>query len=163
MATTEDGGFKATYHLTVKPQTVDVLATYGYADNTRLSTGSGTEKTANGYVVIGHTSKIQISKHLHPNGLTIRLTGANQVTGGTGSNPYSDSAMCWYAADGAYLTGAYIHTVDIFALNAKMEVDSDAKGFTLTWDAGKVPDKQYGIAFAVKGTGESLTVTLTSK
>lgn len=163
VATTEDGGFKATYHLTVKPHTVDVLATYGYVDNTRLSTASGTEKAANGYVVIGHTSKIQISNKLYPNGLTIRLTGASQVTGGTGSNPYSDSAVCWYAADGAYITGAYIHTLDNFALNSRMEVDSDAKGFTMTWDAEKVPNVQYGIAFAVKGIGENLTVTLTSK
>ena len=132
-------------------------------DNTRLSTGSGTEKTANGYVVIGHTGKIPISKHLYPNGLTIRLTGANQVTGGSGSNPYSDSAMCWYAADGSYLAGAYINTFDNFGLNSRMTVDSDLKGFTLSWDAEKVPDVQYGIAFAVKGTGANLTVTLTSK
>lgn len=163
VATTEDGGFTATYHLMVKPHTVDVLATYGYVDNTRLSTGSGTEKTANGYVVIGHTGKIPISKHLYPNGLTIRLTGANQVTGGSGSNPYSDSAMCWYAADGSYLAGAYINTFDNFGLNSRMTVDSDLKGFTLSWDAEKVPDVQYGIAFAVKGTGANLTVTLTSK
>lgn len=67
-ATTEDGGFTATYHLTVKAQTVDVLTTYGYADNTRLSTSSGTEKSAAGYVTIGHTSKIQISNKLYPNG-----------------------------------------------------------------------------------------------
>ena len=41
-----------------------------------------------------------------------------------------------------------------------MAVDSDAKGFTLSWEAGKVPEMQYGIAFAVKGTGANLTVTL---
>ena len=40
---------------------------------------------------------------------------------------------------------------------------SDAKGFTLSWDAGKVPEVQHGIAFAVKGTGANLTVTLTEK
>lgn len=57
-AKTEDGGFTATYNLTVKAVTVDVMATYGYIDGTRLSTGSGSEKTAAGYVVIGHTSKI---------------------------------------------------------------------------------------------------------
>jgi hypothetical protein len=163
VATTEDRGFTATYHLTVKSQTVDVLATYGYVDNMRLSTGSGTEKTANGYVVIGHTSKIQISNRLYPNGLTIRLTGANQVTGGSTANPYSDSAMCWYTAAGAFQTGVYIYNTDNFSLGAKMAIDSDAKGFTLSWAAGKVPEVQYGIAFAVKGTGANLTVTLTSK
>ena len=161
VATTEDGGFTATYHLTVKPHTVDVLATYGYVDNTRLSTGSGTEKPADGYVVIGHTSKIPISNKLYPNGLTIRLTGANQVTGGSTSNPYSDSSMCWYTAAGAFRTGVYIYNTDNFSLNSKMAIDSDAKGFTLSWDAGKVPEVQYGIAFAVKGTGANLTVTLT--
>lgn len=163
VATTEDGGFTATYHLTVKPHTVDVLETYGYVDNTRLSTGSGTEKPADGYVVIGHTSKIQISNKLYPNGLTIRLTGANQVTGGQGSNPYSDSSMCWYTAAGAFQTGVYLHSSDNFSLNSKMAIDSDDKGFTLSWDAGKVPEVQQGIAFAVKGVGENLTVTLTSK
>lgn len=163
VATTEDGGFTATYHLTVKPHTVDVLATYGYANNTRLSTGNGAEKAADGYVVIGHTSKIQISNKLYPNGLTIRLTGANQVTGGSTANPYSDSSMCWYTADGAFQTGVYIYNTDNFSLNSKMTVDSDAKGFTLSWDAGKVPEVQQGIAFAVKGVGENLTVTLTPK
>ena len=163
VATTEDGGFTATYHLTVKPHTVDVLATYGYVNNTRLSTGSGAEKSANGYVVIGHTGKIPISKRLYPNGLTIRLTGATQVTGGTGSNPYADCSMCWYTADGAFQTGVYLHSSDNFSLNSKMVIDSDAKGFTLSWDAGKVPEVHYGIAFAVKGVGENLTVTLTPK
>lgn len=163
VATTEDGGFTATYHLTVKPHTVDVLATYGYVDNTRLSTGSGTEKPANGYVVIGHTGKIPISNHLYPNGLTIRLTGADQVTGGPDSSPYSDSAMCWYTAAGVFQTGAYIYNTDNFSLGSKMVIDSDAKGFTLSWAAGKVPEVQHGIAFAVKGTGENLTVTLTPK
>lgn len=163
VATTADGGFTATYHLTVKPHTVDVLATYGYVDNTRLSTSSGTEKPANGYVVIGHTSKIQISNKLYPNGLTIRLTGANQVTGGSTSNPYADCSMCWYTATGAFQAGVYIYNTDTFSLGSKMSVDPDAKGFTLSWDAGKVPEVQHGIAFAVKGAGENLMVALTSK
>lgn len=163
VATTEDGGFTATYHLTVKPHTVDVLATYGYANNTRLSTGTGAEKDADGYVVIGHTSKIQISNALYPNGLMIRLTGANQVTGGSTANPYSDSSMCWYTPEGVFKAGVYIYNSDAFSLGSKMAVDADAKGFTLSWDAGKVPEGQHGIAFAVKGTGENLTVTLTPK
>lgn len=161
-ATTEDGGFTATYHLTVKAQTVDVLATYGYVDNIRLSTGSGTEKSAPGYVTIGHTRKIPISNKLYPNGLTIRLSGANQVTGGSTASPYSDSAMCWYTAAGVFSAGVYIYNTDNFSLNSKMAVDSDAKGFTLSWEAGKAPEVQYGIAFAVKGTGANLTVTLTA-
>lgn len=163
VATTEDGGFTATYHLTVKPHTVDVLATYGYANNTRLSTGTGAEKAADGYVVIGHTSKIQISNALYPNGLTIRLTGANQVTGGSTAHPYSDSSMCWYTPEGVFKASVYIYNSDAFSLGSKMAVDADAKGFTLSWDAGKVPETQHGIAFAVKGTGENLTVTLTPK
>ena len=163
VATTEDGGFTATYHLTVKPHTVDVLATYGYANNKRLSTGNGAEKAADGYVVVGHTGKIPISNALYPNGLTIRLTGANQVTGGSTANPYSDSAMCWYTAAGAFQNGVYIYNTDTFPLGSKMAIDSDAKGFTLSWDAGKAPEVKTGIAFAVKGVGENLTVTLTSE
>lgn len=159
-AKTEDGGFTATYTLTVKAATVDVMATYGYIDGTRLSTGSGSEKAADGYVVIGHTSKIQISNKLYPNGLTIRLTGADQVTGGTTSSPYSDSAMCWYTSAGAFSSAVYIYANTAFSLNSSMAIDSDAKGFTLTWAAGKVPETQYGIAFCVKGTGANITCTL---
>lgn len=159
-AKTEDGGFTATYSLTVKAATVDVMSTYGYIDGTRLSTGSGAEKTAAGYVVIGHTSKIPISNKLYPNGLTIRLTGADQVTGGSTSNPYSDSAMCWYTSAGAFSAAVYIYANTAFSLNSNMEIDSDAKGFTLTWAAGKVPEVQHGIAFCVKGTGANITCTL---
>ena len=159
-ATTEDGGFTATYTLTVKAATVDVMATYGYIDETRLSTSSGTEKEAAGYVTIGHTSKLQISKKLYPNGLTIRLSGADQVTGGSTASPYSDSAMCWYTAAGAFSAAAYIANSDSFSLNSKMAVDSDTKGFTLSWAAGQVPETQYGIAFCVKGTGANITCTL---
>ena len=71
--------------------------------------------------------------------------------------------MCWYTAAGAFSSAVYIYNnTDNFPLNSKMAVDSDAKGFTLSWGAGKVPEVQYGIAFAVKGAGANLTVTLTA-
>ena len=92
--------------------------------------------------------------------MTIRLSGADQVTGGSTSSPYSDSAMCWYTAAGVFSSAVYIYNADSFSLNSKMAVDSDAKGFTLSWEAGKVPEVQYGIAFAVKGTGANITCTL---
>ena len=124
------------------------------------SSGYAAQIGSSGYVTIGHTSKIQISNKLYPNGLTIRLSGADQVTGGSTSSPYSDSAMCWYTAAGVFSSGVYIYNTDNFSLNSKMAVDSDAKGFTLSWEAGKVPEVQYGIAFAVKGTGANITCTL---
>lgn len=71
--------------------------------------------------------------------------------------------MCWYTADGAFQAGVYLYNTDNFSLGSKMVIDPDAKGFTLSWDAGKVPEVQHGIAFAVKGTGANLTVTLTQK
>lgn len=65
-AKTTDGNYTASYTLTVKSQTIDLLTTYGYADNTRLSTGQGNEKEAANYVTVGHTAPIPIDKTRYP-------------------------------------------------------------------------------------------------
>lgn len=154
---TADGGYTASYALTVKAKAVDLLAVNGYADNTRLSTGSGSEKPAAGYVTIGHTAPIPIDKTTYPNGATIRISGADDVVGN--SSPYTDSAWVMYAGTGStFSQSSYISAGTQQC--GTFEIDSDRKGFTL--DIASLAAPKY-IKFCVKGTGANLTATLTPK
>lgn len=157
---TADGGFTAEYALTVKAATTDLLASYGYADNTRLSTGAGTEKEAAGYVTVGHTSPIPIDKTRYPNGATIRVTGAVNCLGndwaGTDNGAYS--AWVLYSGDGTkFVTSDYIATKT--AVVGTITIDADKTGFTLDI----APMSERYIKFCVKGVGANLTATLTPK
>lgn len=154
---TADGGYTASYALTVKAQAVDLLAVNGYADDTRLSTGSGSEKSAAGYVTIGHTTPIAIDKTTYPNGAMIRISGANDVVGN--STPYTDSAWVMYVGTGATFSQSSYISAGTQACGT-FEIDSDRKGFTL--DIASLPAPRF-IKFAVKGTGANLTATLTPK
>ena len=155
--TTADGGFTASYNLTVKAATSDLIATYGYADNMRLSTSSGSEKPANGYVVLGHNSAIPIDKVTYPNGAVIRVSGADDVVGN--SSPYTDSAWVMYTTGGTtFNASSYIQTGS--AICGTFTVDSDRKGFTL--DIASLSKPHY-IKFCFKGTGANITATLTPK
>ena len=160
-ATTEDGGFTATYSLTVKVATVDVMATYGYVDNTRLSTSSGSEKPATGYVTIGHTAPIPVDKTTYPNGATLRVTGAVNCLGNnwSGSGNGGDSAWTLYTTGGTtYSTGDYIETKT--STIGTITVDADKTGFTL--DLASMAAPRY-MKFCVKGVGANITATLTPK
>lgn len=154
---TADGGFTATYALTVKAVTSDLLADYGYADNTRLSTATGAEKTDAGYVTIGHTAAIPIDKVTYPNGAVIRVEGAEDVVGN--STPYTSSAWVLYRGDGTQFNQAsYIKTET--HVPGTFAVDADRKGFTL--DIASLEAPRY-IKFCVMGAGANLTATLTPK
>lgn len=158
---TADGGFTAEYALTVKAATSDLLASYGYADNTRLSTGSGSEKAAAGYVTIGHTAAIPIDKTRYPNGATIRVTGAVNCLGNNwnGSGNGGDSAWVLYTGSGTTFSQAsYIEskTQPVGAI----VVDADKTGFTL--DLASMTAPRY-LKFCVKGVGANITATLTPK
>ena len=160
-ATTEDGGFTAEYALTVKDATSDLLASYGYADNTRLSTSSGSEKSATGYVTIGHTAAIPIDKTRYPNGATIRVTGAVNCLGNnwSGNNNGGDSAFALYTTGGTQFSNAsYIEakTTNV----GTFTIDADKTGFTL--DIASLSAPNY-IKFCVRGVGANLTATLTPK
>lgn len=160
-AETEDGGFTATYSLTVKVATVDVLATYGYADNTRLSTSSGSEKTATGYVTIGHTAPIPVDNTTYPNGATLRVTGAVNCLGNnwSGSNNGGDSAWVLYTTGGTkYSKGGYIESKTKPV--GTITVDADKTGFTL--DLASMAAPHY-LKFCVKGVGANITATITPK
>lgn len=154
---TVDGNFTASYNLTVKAASSDLIATYGYADNMRLSTSSGSEKAANGYVVLGHNSAIPIDKVTYPNGAVIRVSGADDVVGN--SSPYTDSAWVMYTTGGTTFSQAsYIK--DSTQACGTFTIDSDRKGFTL--DIASLSAPHY-IKFCFKGTGANITATLTPK
>ena len=160
-ATTEDGGFTAEYALTVKAATSDLLASYGYADNTRLSTNSGSEKSAAGYVTVGHTAAIPIDKTRYPNGATIRVTGAVNCLGNnwSGANNGGDSAYVLYTTGGTQFSNAsYIEANTTTA--GTFTIDADKTGFTL--DIASLSAPHY-IKFCVRGVGANLTATLTPK
>ena len=160
-ATTEDGGFTASYSLTVKVATTDVIATYGYADDTRLSTGSGSEKAQAGYVTIGHTSPIPVDKITYPNGATLRVTGAVNCLGNvwSGSDNGGNSAWVLYTTGGTtFHSSSYIETkTDIVGT---ITVDSDKTGFTL--DLATLTSPCY-LKFCVRGVGANITATITPK
>lgn len=158
---TADGGFTAEYALTVKAATFDLLASYGYADNTRLSTGSGSEKPATGYVTIGHTAAIPIDKTRYPNGATIRVTGAVNCLGNnwSGTDNGGDSAFVLYTTGGTQFSNAsYIEAKTTTA--GTFTIDADKTGFTL--DIASLSAPHY-LKFCVKGVGANLTATLTPK
>ena len=160
-ATTEDGGFTASYSLTVKVATTDVIATYGYADDTRLSTGSGSEKAQAGYVTIGHTSPIPVDKITYPNGAILRVTGAVNCLGNnySGTNNGGNSAWVLYTTGGTqFHSSSYIETkTDIVGT---ITVDSDKTGFTL--DLATLTSPCY-LKFCVRGVGANITATITPK
>ena len=158
---TADGGFTAEYALTVKAATSDLLASYGYADNTRLSTGSGSEKAAAGYVTIGHTAAIPIDKTRYPNGATIRVTGAVNCLGNnwSGTDNGGDSAFVLYTTGGTQFSNAsYIEAKTTTA--GAFTIDADKTGFTL--DIASLSAPRY-LKFCVRGVGANLTATLTPK
>lgn len=141
--------------------TVDLLASYGYADNTRLSTSTGSEKPATDYVTIGHTAPIQIDETKYPNGAIIRVTGAVNCLGHDWSyvGNGGDSAWTSYTGDGTHFaTSSYI--MNTKAVIGTFTIDADKTGFTL--DIARLPVPYY-IKFCVKGVGANLTATLTPK
>lgn len=159
--TTADGGFTASYSLTVKAATSDLLAAYGYADNTRLSTSSGSEKAATGYVTIGHTAAIPIDKTRYPNGATIRVTGAVNCLGNnwSGADNGGDSAFALYTTGGTQFSAAgYIEAKTTAA--GTFAIDADKTGFTLDIASLSAP---HSLKLCFKGTGADITATLTPK
>lgn len=159
--TTVDGGFTASYNLTVKAAAVDLIATYGAIDDTRLSTSSGIEKADAGYVTVGHNAPIDVSKQTYPNGAIIRVTGAVNCKGNDWSTTPNGGASAWSMytnADGtAYSYSDYI--ADKTGPVGQITLDSDKTGFTIDL---ALLDKRW-IKFCVRGTAANLTATLTPK
>ena len=160
-ARTTDGDYTASYTLTVESQTIDLLTTYGYADNTRLSTGSGSEKEQADYVTVGHTSPIPIDNIRYPNGAIIRVTGAVNCLGNNYAGPNNGGASAWVL----YTTGGTTFSQSSYIENkteavGTITIDEDKTGFTLDIASLKAP--RY-LKFCVRGVGANLTATLTPK
>lgn len=158
---TQDGNFTAEYSLAVKAATINLLTEYGYVDNTRLSTGSGSEKSEAGYVTIGHTAPIPVDKTTYPNGATIRVTGAVNCLGNNyqGTNNGGGSAWVLYTTGGTtFSQSSYIETKTQAV--GTITVDADKTGFTL--DLASLAAPRY-LKFCVRGVGANLTATLTPK
>lgn len=160
ICTTIDGGFTASYNLTVKATVIDLIATYGAIDDTRLSTSTGTEKTAAGYVVVGHNAAIDVSKQTYPNGATIRVTGAVNCKGNDWSTTPNGGDSAWSMFGDTvtqYIGSDYI--ADKTGSLGAITIDADKTGFTLELAS---LDKRW-CKFCVKGTAANLTATLTPK
>lgn len=158
---TVDGGFTANYNLTVKQVTTDLIATYGYIDNMRLSTSSGSEKSANGYVVLGHTSPIPVDSTTYPNGAVIRVSGAVNCYGTdyNGTNNGGDSAYVLYTTGGTTFSYA-TYLTNATSTAGTITIDDDKTGFTL--DLATLTAPRY-IKLCFRGVGANITATITPK
>lgn len=143
-AQTEDGGFTASYDLTVNAVSQNVLEMVGYTDGVRLSTGSGTEKTASGYFTTG---AFCIDKTKYPNGFTLKVSGVTNAKGGnySQSSAYRDCAWAAYTDAGTvFSTASYIgdSTPAIGGVTTSMVIDEDDHGFTWSVPSG-IPAPKY--------------------
>lgn len=162
-ATTQDGGFTATYNLTVNAQSQNVLEMVGYTDGKRLSTGSGSLKDAAGYFTTG---AFQIDKNKYPNGFVLRVTGVTNAKGGTFTtgNAYRDCAWVSYSDAGtSMLTANYIgdSAPALRGESTTMVIDADDHGFTWTVPSG-VTAPCY-IRICCCGAGADATITITER
>lgn len=160
-AQTEDGGFKATYSLTVNAVSQNVLEMVGYTDGVRLSTGSGAEKTAAGYFTTG---AFCIDKTKYPNGFTLKVSGVTNAKGGSysSSNAYRDCAWVAYTDAGTTLSAAsYIgdSTPAVGGVTTTMTIDEDDHGFTWTVPSG-ISAPKY-LRFCCYGSGTDAKITIT--
>ena len=102
--TTQDGGFTASYALTVeKAKEGNLINKIGYTDGKRLSTSDGGYRDQTGGVVIEY---IDLSEYRQPdNTVTIRIRGGDfkQI-----SNPYNSNAYVFYKADQSFMVAKYL-------------------------------------------------------
>lgn len=158
-AKTEDGGFEATYELTVKVESINILESVGYTDGKRLSTGSGSLKDATGYFTTG---AFQIDKNKYPNGFKIVVSGVTNAKGGSGTSPWRDCAWVAYTDAGStFFTSNYIADGSHALQDSTNEltIDSDNHGFT--WTFTVAPSTTKYLRLCCYGSGANATATIT--
>lgn len=102
-AKTEDGGYTATYLLTVeRAKKGNLISSIGYTDGVRLSTSNGSEKTDNGYVSTGFIDLW--TDVTYP--AVVRIKSPNCDWYKT-DRPYRDSAHCTYDASQTFASSTY--------------------------------------------------------
>ena len=103
-ATTQDGGYTATYALTVEAAKRGNLRDYfGYTDGKRIGTSDGTYRDLSGGTVVEY---IDISEFRQSDGsIVIKTKGINfkQL-----SSPYNNNAYVFYNASKSYTVGNYL-------------------------------------------------------
>lgn len=111
-ATTQDGGFTASYALTVEAAKRGNLRDYfGYTDGKRISTGDGTYRNLSGGVVVEYIDLSEFatdkSGNSAMNTIVIRTKGVSFQSWQSGSN-YNDNAYVFYNASKAFATSGYL-------------------------------------------------------
>lgn len=104
--TTTDGGFTATYTLTVeKAKEGNVIGKIGYTDGKRISTGDGTYRDLTNGVVIEY---IDLNEYRQSdNTVVIRTKGALFQSWQSGPN-YNNNAYVFYNASKGYAVASYL-------------------------------------------------------
>ena len=105
-ATTQDGGYTATYALTVEaaPQG-NLIGVIGYTDGKRISTGDGTYRDLTGGVVIEY---IDLYEYRQSDGtVVIRTKGALLQSFQSGAN-YNNNAYAFYKSSKAFQVANYL-------------------------------------------------------
>ena len=145
-ATTQDGGFTATYALTVEAvKRGNIIGELGYQDDVRIGTSDGADRTgATGYVTIGY---FDIDEYIDAYPAVIRFKGADFR-----SSTHSNSANCAYTTSKGFNTATYNNGNLCTALsNATWTCAFDESG-NMTWTCPKRPASSIGF-FRVCGYG----------
>lgn len=148
-ATTQDGGFTATYALTVEAvKRGNIIGELGYQDDVRIGTSDGADRTgATGYVTIGY---FDIDEYIGAYPAVIRFKGADFR-----SSTHSNSANCAYTTSKGFNTATYNNGNLCTALsNATWTCAFDESG-NMTWTCPKRPASSIGY-FRVCGYGSGV-------
>lgn len=147
-ATTEDGGFTATYKIIVESATI----TIGWTRGKRYSASSGSLKdSAN----MDSTDLIAISRTTYPNGFKIVVSGATDCRGN--SSPYTDSNVCYFSVSKNMVNSTYLNTMEWSGLTCTLT--SDRTGITIIGGSDVPSDYKY-LALSVQDKNHDCTCTI---
>lgn len=157
--TTQDGGYTATYALTVEavPQG-NLVNQIGYTDGVRLSTSNGAEKSASGYTTVGY---IDLSSYRQSdNSVTIRTRGVDFQQR---SSPYNDNAYAFYNGSQGFTVSSYMTAgsnahggITITRSFSGTEMTLTITGLT----AALASDSYHYLRFCGLGTGADLDIRI---
>ena len=153
-ATTQDGGFIATYALTVEAvKRGNLIGELGYLDNVRIGTSDGADRTgATGYVTIGY---FDIDEYIDSYPAVIRFKGADFR-----SSTHSNSANAAYTTSKGFNSSDYNNTGHLCAAlnNAGWTCTFDESG-NMTWTCTQRPASNIGY-FRVCGYGSGANLDI---
>lgn len=155
-ATTMDGGFTATYALTVEAvKRGNLIGQIGYQDNVRISTSNGADRTgATGYVTVEY---FDIDAMIDSYPAVIRIKGADFR-----SSTHSNSAHCAYTTSKGFNSANYNDGGNPCAAlnNASWTYAFDSDG-NMTWTCPRRPSATIGfIRICGYGSGANLDLRI---